>query len=244
MIPVPPPRPTDGSVQTQATGWVFRPVACWAACRSFTVTSTRSTPSQLWQMRLKDSGRTIWRAIACRCPQHSHVTTARMTPPPGRPIRPARPPSFAPGPDRAAQSTAPRHRRCRFAIRSWSTPRSWTGRWSGSRTCETLPSEPADRDRDDDQNRAKSGDDTSHADQVGDDAGEQQRDRDRRVDHGEDAAEDPSAAIGVGPFLKNGEPWDEHRAQRAPEQHAPRDCERDHQPGEAVAAEARRERCP
>src|SRR5580698_1505699 len=83
MIPVPPRRSRDLADQTQATVGVFLPVACWAAFRSSVVTSTRSTPSQLWHTRLKDSGRTIWRAIACRCPQHSHVTIARMTPPPG-----------------------------------------------------------------------------------------------------------------------------------------------------------------
>jgi len=110
--------PPDSATQTQATGWVFLPVACWAASRSLMVTSTRSTPSQLWQTRLNDSGRTIWRAIACRCPQHSHVTTARITPPPGRPIRSARLRSLPPGSGSAAQSTSPRHRRCRFAIRS------------------------------------------------------------------------------------------------------------------------------
>src|SRR5580704_2850523 len=48
-----------GRGQTQATGWVFLPVACWAAWRSLMVTSTRSTPSQLWHTRLNDSGRTI-----------------------------------------------------------------------------------------------------------------------------------------------------------------------------------------
>jgi len=64
--------------QTQATGLVCLPVDSCAAWRSSKVTSTRSTPSQLWQIRLNDSGCTICRAIACRCPQHSHVTTARI----------------------------------------------------------------------------------------------------------------------------------------------------------------------
>jgi hypothetical protein len=46
-------------------------------------------------------------------------------------------------------------------------------RWIRLEHLETLPGQPSDRYREDDENRAKRGDNAGHADQVGDDTGEQ-----------------------------------------------------------------------
>jgi YD repeat-containing protein len=79
MIPARPLRP--GRQAGRGAGRCARPTLRCAAPRSSEVTSTRSTPSHSWQTTWNASGRRIGRATACRWPQHSHVTMARIPSP-------------------------------------------------------------------------------------------------------------------------------------------------------------------
>jgi hypothetical protein len=120
-----------GGVPTPPAAWGARLGAgVWACLRSAVVTSTRSTPSQPWQITWNCSGRRMGRATAWRYPQHSHVTMARISPlapPLSSSRRPCGPPSLAEfpdfatgfGPSRVLHGTATRPLHVR--VRGWNS---------------------------------------------------------------------------------------------------------------------------
>jgi len=127
------------------------------------VTSTRRTPSQLWQTRLNNSGRTIWRAIGLPvsaaltrhdCSHHSSAGPRHSGPQgsgashqgPGIPANPPVRDTVVAG------------------LRSGLVEACGGGRDVGLEHLEALPAEPSNRHGDDDENRAKRSDNASHAD--------------------------------------------------------------------------------
>src|SRR5581483_1686483 len=188
-----------------ATG-VWRVSRAWS--KSPTVTSTRRTPSHLWHTTWNDSGSRMGRATAWRCPQHSHVTIARIFVCLLQTVWPRQPQQES-GTDQFANPRIDRDGT--RLLQSRQTAGLWRRIEELQRSPEPCPAHNRNRA----QHKTEDGEDASYGvEEIGSDPRREKRDGDRSINDGEDATKDTAPGLLRRPFLKQRECRNQDRTQR------------------------------